>query len=143
MCRLQLAPNRREATPLHFFQTFNIRVSIILRYILLAYILCLRQLSVRLRKRFTALKSQIIIINITIMLEITLITTVIILILILIIRFPSMAELVRTGIVRSDEAARIGDKPSHQIVIIITRPYAALRTVGLHWIVEMGLRSGT
>ena len=139
MCRLQLAPNRREATPLHFFQTFNIRVSIILRYILLAYILCLRQLSVRLRKRFTALKSQIIIINITIMLEITLITTVII----LIIRFPSMAELVRTGIVRSDEAARIGDKPSHQIVIIITRPYAALRTVGLHWIVEMGLRSGT
>ena len=86
-----------------------------------------------------------------------------------IIRFPSMAELVRTGIVRSDEAARIGDKPSHhiiiiiiiiiniiiiiiiiigdkhphQIVIIITRPYAALRTVGLHWIVEMGFRSGT
>ena len=82
-----------------------------------------------------------------------------------IIRFPSMAELVRTGIVRSDEAARIGDKPSHhiiiiiiiiiaiiiiigdkhshQIVIIITRPYAALRTVGLHWIVETGFRSGT
>ena len=98
------------------------------------------------------------------MLEITLIIPVII----LIIRFPSMAELVRTGIVRSDEAARIGDKPSHhiiiiiiiiiniiiiiiiigdkhphQIVIIITRPYAALRTVGLHWIVEMGFRSGT
>ena len=73
------------------------------------------------------------------MLEITLIITVII----LIIRFPSMAELVRTGIVRSDEAARIGDKHSHQIVIIITRPYAALRTVGLHWIVETGFRSGT
>ena len=49
----------------------------------------------------------------------TLVTTVII----LIIRFPSMAELVRTGIVRSDEAARIGDKSTHQIVIIITRPY--------------------
>ena len=49
------------------------------------------------------------------MLEITLITTVII----LIIRFPSMAELVRTGIVRSDEAARIGDKPSLHIIIII------------------------
>ena len=28
-------------------------------------------------------------------------------------------------------------------IIIITRPYAALRTVGLHWIVEMGFRSGT
>ena len=37
----------------------------------------------------------------------------------------------------------IGDKHPHQIVIIITRPYAALRTVGLHWIVEMGFRSGT
>jgi len=49
----------------------------VIRYILLAYILCLRQLSVRLRKRF-----------------------------------PSMAELVRTGIVRSDEAARIGDEHS-------------------------------
>ena len=42
-----------------------------------------------------------------------------VIIIILIIRFPSMAELVRTGIVRSDEAARIGDKPSLHIIIII------------------------
>ena len=61
----------------------------------------------------------------------TLVTTVII----LIIRFPSMAELVRTGIVRSDEAARIGDKPSHHIIIIIiiiiTRPKPAYGRHGL------------
>jgi len=49
----------------------------IIRYILLAYILCLRQLSIRLRKRF-----------------------------------PSMKELARTGIVRADEAARIGEEDS-------------------------------
>ena len=62
-----------------------------------------------------------------------------VIIIILIIRFPSMAELVRTGIVRSDEAARIGDKPSHQIVIIIiTRPKPAYGRQGLDWIVGPG-----
>jgi len=49
----------------------------VVRYCLLSYILCIRRLSVRLRKRF-----------------------------------PTMHELVRTGILRSDEALRIGEEDS-------------------------------
>ena len=49
----------------------------IVRYCLLSYILCIRRLSVRLRKRF-----------------------------------PTMRELVRTGILRADEALRIGEEDS-------------------------------
>ena len=49
----------------------------IIRYCLLAYILCIRKLSVRLKKRF-----------------------------------PTMHELIKTGIVRSDEAKRIGYEES-------------------------------
>ena len=49
----------------------------VIRYCLLAYILCIRRLSSRLKKRF-----------------------------------PNMFELVKTGIVRSDEAIRIGDEES-------------------------------
>ena len=47
----------------------------VIRYCLLAYILCIRQLSVRLKKRF-----------------------------------PTIDELVKTGIVRHDEVSRIGDE---------------------------------
>ena len=47
----------------------------VIRYCILAYILCIRQLSVRLKKRF-----------------------------------PTMDELVKTGIVRHDEVSRIGDE---------------------------------
>jgi len=49
----------------------------VIRYCLLSYILCIRRLSVRLRKRF-----------------------------------PTMRELVRTGILRADEALRIGEEDS-------------------------------
>jgi len=49
----------------------------VVRYCLLSYILCIRRLSVRLRKRF-----------------------------------PTMRELVRTGILRADEALRIGEEDS-------------------------------
>ena len=49
----------------------------VIRYCLLAYILCIRRLSSRLKKRF-----------------------------------PNMFELVKTGIVRSDEAMRIGNEES-------------------------------
>merc|ERR1711892_915201 len=53
----------------------------IIRYCILGYILCIRQLSVRLKKRF-----------------------------------PTMHELVRTGLVRSDEAARIGIEDCSQVL---------------------------
>jgi len=49
----------------------------VVRYCLLSYILCIRRLSVRLRKRF-----------------------------------PTMRDLIRTGIIRSDEALRIGEEDS-------------------------------
>ena len=49
----------------------------VVRYCVLSYILCIRRLSVRLRKRF-----------------------------------PSMQEIVRTGVMRPDEAVRIGDEDS-------------------------------
>ena len=49
----------------------------IIRYCILAYILCIRQLSVRLKKRF-----------------------------------PTMHELIKTGILRADEAVRIGEEES-------------------------------
>ena len=52
----------------------------VVRYCLLSYILCIRRLSVRLRKRF-----------------------------------PTMVELVRTGVLRADEAARIGDEDSNAL----------------------------
>ena len=52
----------------------------IIRYCTLAYILCIRRLSVRLRKRF-----------------------------------PTMHELVTAGIVRSDEANRIGNEDSSEV----------------------------
>jgi len=52
----------------------------IIRYCLLSYILCIRRLSARLRKRF-----------------------------------PTMQEIIRTGILRSDEAARIGDEMSGEM----------------------------
>ena len=52
----------------------------VIGYCLLAYTLCIRNLSVRLRKRF-----------------------------------PNMHELVRTGLVRSDEVARIGSEDSSQV----------------------------
>jgi len=52
----------------------------VIRYCLLSYILCIRRLSVRLRKRF-----------------------------------PTMQELIRTGLIRPDEADRVGDETSHEI----------------------------
>jgi len=53
----------------------------VIRYCLLAYTLCIRNLSIRLKKRF-----------------------------------PTMHELVRTGLVRSDEAARIGIEDCSQVL---------------------------
>ena len=54
----------------------------VIRYCLLAYILCIRQLSVKLRKRF-----------------------------------PTMEDLVKTGIVRSDEILRLGDEASSNVFV--------------------------
>ena len=51
-----------------------------IRYCLLSYILCIRRLSARLRKRF-----------------------------------PSCQEIMRTGLMRPDEAARIGDETSGEM----------------------------
>jgi len=67
----------------------------VIRYCLLAYILCIRQLSVRLKKRF-----------------------------------PTMYELVKTGIVRSDEAMRIGDEES-------TNVFASNWWMPLKWAIEL------
>ena len=52
----------------------------IIRYYILSYILCIRRLSVRLRKKF-----------------------------------PTMQEIIQTGVVRPDEAVRIGEKNSPQM----------------------------
>eukprot|EP00092_Neocalanus_flemingeri_P010264 GFUD01011060.1.p1 GENE.GFUD01011060.1~~GFUD01011060.1.p1 ORF type:complete len:409 (+),score=73.73 GFUD01011060.1:151-1377(+) len=52
----------------------------VIRYCLLSYVLCIRRLSVRLRKRF-----------------------------------PTMQELIRTGLIRPDEAERVGDEDSHEM----------------------------
>ena len=52
----------------------------IIRYLLLAYILCIRRNSSRLTKRF-----------------------------------PNMCELIKTGIVRADEAMRIGNEESEEM----------------------------
>ena len=52
----------------------------VIRYCLLSYILCIRRLSARLRKRF-----------------------------------PSCQEIMRTGLMRPDEAARIGDETSGEM----------------------------
>jgi len=52
----------------------------VIRYCLLSYILCIRRLSVRLRKRF-----------------------------------PTMQELIRTGLIRPDEAEKVGDESSHEM----------------------------
>jgi len=60
-------------------QSLVIRRTII-RYCLLSYVLCIKRLSIRLRKRF-----------------------------------PSMHEVIRTGLVRPDEAKRIGEEDSTQM----------------------------
>ena len=52
----------------------------VIRYCLLSYVLCIRRLSVRLRKRF-----------------------------------PTMQELIRTGLIRPDEAERVGEESSHEM----------------------------
>ena len=67
----------------------------IIRYCILAYILCIRQLSVRLRKRF-----------------------------------PTMQEMIKTGIVRADEALRIGDEESVNI-------FASNWWMPLKWAIEV------
>ena len=54
----------------------------VIRYCILAYILCIRQLSSRLRKRF-----------------------------------PNMEELLKTGLVRSDELLRLGDEETNNIFL--------------------------
>lgn len=67
----------------------------VIRYILLSYILCLRRLSVRLRKRF-----------------------------------PNMREMVRLGLVRADEAARIGEEDSIEM-------YGSNWWLPIKWAVEV------
>jgi len=52
----------------------------VIRYCLLSYVLCIRRLSVRLRKRF-----------------------------------PSMQEIIRTGLIRPDEAERVGEENSPEM----------------------------
>ena len=67
----------------------------VIRYCLLSYVLCIRRLSVRLRKRF-----------------------------------PSMQEVMRTGLVRPDEAARIGDEEN-------TEMYGSNWWMPLQWCTEL------
>ena len=71
----------------------------VIRYCLLAYILCIRRLSSRLKKRF-----------------------------------PNMFELVKTGIVRSDEAIRIGNEES-------TEMYGSRWWLPLKWNIEVLTRA--
>ena len=71
----------------------------VVRYCVLSYILCIRRLSVRLRKRF-----------------------------------PSMAEIVQTGVMRQDEADRIGDENSLQM-------YGSKWWLPLQWSTEILTRA--
>ena len=71
----------------------------VIRYCLLAYILCIRRLSSRLKKRF-----------------------------------PTMSRLVQTGIVRSDEAIRIGNEESTEV-------YGSRWWLPLKWAIEVLTRA--
>jgi len=71
----------------------------VIRYCLLSYVLCIRRLSVRLRKRF-----------------------------------PTMQELIRTGLIRPDEAERVGEESSHEM-------YGSNWWMPLKWSTEILSRS--
>ena len=71
----------------------------VIRYCLLAYILCIRRLSSRLKKRF-----------------------------------PTMTGLIQTGIVRSDEALRIGNEESKEV-------YGSRWWLPLKWAIEVLTRA--